>query len=224
MKNDLARVVVILDRSGSMQSMRAAAISGFNEFIGKLKAQPGDVNVKLVQFDDQYEVVFDQPLAQVPELTEATFVPRGMTALLDAQGKTIVALGEELAKFPESDRPASVTVLMITDGQENASHEYKQAQVKAMVTEQREKYSWNFVYVGANQDAIAVAASIGIPMTSAINLDGGTLSNRAVYTSMAAYVNTSRSLSAMGQATQNVAFSLDDRKLALTKDPVPAQR
>jgi uncharacterized protein YegL len=224
MKTDLARVVVILDRSGSMQSMRVAAISGFNEFIGKLKAQPGDVNVKLVQFDDFYEVVFDLPLAQVPDLTDAMFVPRGMTALLDAQGKTIVALGEELSKMPQADRPASVTVLMITDGLENASKEYKQAQIKAMVTEQREKYSWNFVYVGANQDAIAVAASVGIPMASAINLDGGSLSNQAVYASMAQYVNTSRSLGAMGQATQDVAFSVDDRKRALTKDPVPARR
>lgn len=223
MNSNLARVVVILDRSGSMASMRKAAIDGFNEFVGKLKAQPGDVSLRLVQFDDHYELVFDKPLAEVPQLTEATFVPRGMTALLDAQGKTIVTLGEELANMPEVDRPASVIVLMITDGAENASKEFTSAQVKAMVTEQRERYSWQFVYVGANQDSYAVASTMGIARASVMNLDGGYLSNQNAYQSMAASVNFVRSSAACG-ASIDVAFTDEDRKRALQKDAVVARR
>jgi hypothetical protein len=88
MKENRARIAIILDRSGSMSSVRESTVAGFNEFIRSQRALPGDVTVKLVQFDDQYEVVFDKPLADVPELTQDLFVPRGMTALFDAQGKT----------------------------------------------------------------------------------------------------------------------------------------
>jgi hypothetical protein len=206
-----------------MASMRKAAIDGFNEFVGKLKAQPGDVNLKLVQFDDFYEPVFDKPLAEVPQLTEATFTPRGMTALLDAQGKTIVTLGEELGKIDEAVRPATVIVLMITDGQENASHEFTAAQVKAMVTEQQERYSWQFVYVGANQDSYAVAKTMGIEPQAVMNLDGGYLSNQNAYRSMASSVNMARSSAACGQS-MNVAFTDEDRKKALQKDAVAKRR
>ena len=104
-----------------MSSIQEATVSGFNEFISKLKGGQSVVNLKLVQFDDEYETVFDLPLQQVPELTAAMFVARGMTALLDAMGRTITALGEELASMPEADRPGHVIVMTMTDGLENAS-------------------------------------------------------------------------------------------------------
>jgi hypothetical protein len=168
MNHDLTRVAIILDRSGSMGSIREATITGFNEFIESLRAAPGNLMLKLVQFDDEYETVFDLPLHQVSRLTSDTFVPRGTTALLDAQGRTIVTLGQELNDLPESERPAKVIVMTMTDGMENASHIYTDAQVAAMVEHQRQVYQWQFLYLGANQDAIHVAAGMGIPQGGAI--------------------------------------------------------
>jgi len=103
MKENCARIVLILDRSGSRNTAREATVAGFNEFLRKQREHEGEATVKLVQFDDQYGVVFNKPLAEAPELTQDTFVPRGRTALYDAQGKTIVALGEELAALPASE-------------------------------------------------------------------------------------------------------------------------
>lgn len=167
MKNS-TRIVIILDRSGSMQSARETTITGFNTFINKQKEVKGDASVKLVQFDDQYEVVFDKPLADVPELTQNTFVPRGGTALLDAQGRTITELGKELAGLPESERPNKVIFVTLTDGQENSSTDYTYAKIKEMTEHQRLQYGWEFVFLGANQDAIKTAASIGILRNSAL--------------------------------------------------------
>ena len=133
MKENCARIAIILDRSGSMASVRESTIAGFNEFIRAQRQLPGEVMVKLVQFDDQYDVVFDKPLADVPELTQDLFVPRGMTALFDAQGKTIVALGEELAALPEAQRPSKVIVMTLTDGLESASKEYGVDKIASLV-------------------------------------------------------------------------------------------
>ena len=133
MKANYTRIAVILDRSGSMQSVCEATVAGFNEFVRTQQSLPGEVKLKLVQFDDRYEVVFDEPLHQVPELTQQTFVPRGMTALLDAQGRTIVELGAELAEQPEEERPSKVIVLTLTDGLENASKSFTRDRVAELI-------------------------------------------------------------------------------------------
>src|ERR1035437_5983097 len=159
MKENRARIAVILDRSGSMSSVRESTVSGFNEFIRSQRALPGDVSVKLVQFDDQYEVVFDKRLADVPELTQDLFVPRGRTALFDAQGRTIVALGEELAALAESERPSKVIGMTLTDGLENASQHFTVEIISALIKQQIEVYKWDFVFLGASQVAIRTAAT-----------------------------------------------------------------
>jgi hypothetical protein len=214
MNHDLTRIAIVLDRSGSMASIQEATILGFNEFIGSLKKTSGAILLKLVQFDDEYETVFDLPLHEVPALTVETFVPRGMTALLDAQGRTLVELGEELKNLPASERPGKVIVMTMTDGMENASHLYSNAQVAAMVQHQRDVYQWQFLYLGANQDAIRVAAGMGIPQAGAMTYSANPL---GVANTMQACARTIKA-SLEGDSFYNkLMFSLEDRKAAIAE-------
>jgi hypothetical protein len=213
MKENFTRIAVILDRSGSMSSVRESTVSGFNEFIRSQRALPGDVSVKLVQFDDQYEVVFDKRLADVPELTQDLFVPRGRTALFDAQGRTIVALGEELAALAESERPSKVIVMTLTDGLENASSHFTVEMISALIKQQIEVYKWDFVFLGANQDAIRTAATMSIPAGSALTFLATTGSSRRVFQAASDYVSAGRSM----RAAQPM-FSKETRAAVMAED------
>lgn len=167
MRNDLTEIVIVLDRSGSMASCRVQAQAGLNGFIEKQKFVPGEARVTLVQFDGAYEVVHaGRPLREVPPFT---LVPRGKTALYDAVGRTINEVGARLAATPEADRPGLVAFAILTDGLENASREFTAARVSAMIDHQRTKYNWQFTYLGANQDAFAVADAMAIPRMATAN-------------------------------------------------------
>lgn len=215
MKENRTRIAIVLDRSGSMSSVREAIIAGFNAFNRSQRELAGDVSVKLVQFDDQYEVVFDTPLADVPKLTQDHFVPRGMTALFDAQGKTIVDLGAELAAMPESERPSRVIVMTLTDGIENASKEYSVEKIATLIKHQTEVYKWDFVFLGANQDAIRTAATMALPRDSSLTYRSSRAGTTAAFSEAANYVRSSRS----GAAS---LFSKEARKAALAEDePTP---
>jgi hypothetical protein len=211
MKNNFTRIAIILDRSGSMESCKESTVAGFNEFIRTQQELPGEAMVKLVQFDDRYETVFDMNLKMCPELTQNTFVPRGSTALLDAQGRTIVELGQELAALPESERPSKVIVVTLTDGMENASKDYNLEKIGEMIREQRDKYNWDFVFLGANQDAIQTAAAMSIPMPSAMSYSTSKAGIAATMAAVSNYVGAARK----GKAA---AFSAEDRKSAMEKD------
>lgn len=211
MKSNFTRIAIILDRSGSMESCKESTVSGFNEFIRTQRELPGEAMVKLVQFDDRYEIVFDMNLKLCPELTQNTFVPRGSTALLDAQGRTIVELGRELAALPEQERPSKVIVVTLTDGLENASKEYNLEKIGEMIREQRDKYNWDFVFLGANQDAIQTAAAMNIPAPSAMSYSASKAGIAATMAAASRYVGAARK----GKAA---AFSAEDRKSAMEKD------
>lgn len=146
---NLTEIIAILDRSGSMEPLRAETIGGYNNFIDEQKKGPGKAIVTLVQFDDQYQIDYEGvDVNDVKPLDEGTYTPRGMTALLDAVGKTVVAVGERLAKLDEDKRPGQVIVLIITDGHENSSKEYAATKVKEMVKVQQDQYNWTFVFLG----------------------------------------------------------------------------
>jgi hypothetical protein len=211
MKDNFTRIAVILDRSGSMESCKESTVAGFNEFIRTQRELPGEAMVKLVQFDDQYETVFDMNLKSCPELTQNTFVPRGSTALFDAQGRTIAELGQELAALPEQERPSKVIVVTLTDGLENSSKQYNLQQIGEMIREQRDKYKWDFVFLGANQDAIATAAAMNIPLPSAMSYSTSKAGIAATMAAVSHYVGAARG----GRAA---AFSAEDRKSAMEKD------
>lgn len=175
MREDLTEVVIVLDRSGSMQDIREDMEGGLNHFFEEQKKEPGSCQVTLVQFDDAYEVVYSgKDLNEVPP---AQLVPRGCTALRDALGKTINSVGERLAKTPEADRPSKVVFVIITDGLENASKEFSHEQIQEMVKHQQEQYSWLFVYLGANQDAFAVGSSLGTQQSRGYQATSGGVFN-----------------------------------------------
>lgn len=213
MKNDFTRIAVILDRSGSMESLREATVAGFNGFVRSQLAVPGTASLKLVQFDDQYEVVFDKPVAEVPELTQATFLPRGMTALLDAQGRTNEELGAELAAMDESQRPSKVMVLTLTDGLENSSKLFTLQRVADLVKHQREVYKWEFVYLGANQDAVKVAATMNIPAPMAMSYSANPEAVRKSIASTGALFSRMR-------RGEKAGYSEADRSGAISTDSV----
>jgi uncharacterized protein YegL len=169
---NLCEIGFVLDRSGSMESMAKEAIGGFNGFLESHRKAPGDAKLTLVLFDHEYIVAHDgRPMKDVPKLDESSYQPRGTTALLDAIGRTINAIGQRLDHTPESNRPSKVLIVILTDGLENASKEFSLKQILEMIKHQREVYSWEFIFLGAGQDAIQTAARIGIASANAVQFD-----------------------------------------------------
>lgn len=157
---DLTHLYFLLDRSGSMQSIKSDIEGGFAAFIDEQRRAPGECRVTLAQFDDQYDVVYSSvPVDQVPALD---LRPRNMTALLDAMGRLITSAGDELAALPDDARPGTVVVAIMTDGLENASKEWSRPAIKALVEQQTTAYNWQFLYMGADQDAVEVGQGIGV--------------------------------------------------------------
>jgi uncharacterized protein YegL len=146
---NLTEIIAIIDRSGSMAGLAKETVGGYNSFLDEQKKAAGKARITLVQFDDRYQIDYEAvDVNDAKPLCGMTYVPRGMTALLDAVGKTVVSVGERLSKLPEEERPGQVIFLIITDGEENSSSEYQAKQVKEMVKHQMEKYAWTFVYMG----------------------------------------------------------------------------
>lgn len=176
-------IAYVQDKSGSMASVRDAAISAYNEFIQSQKAVPGDAKITLVQFDTVYQFLYQGlDLPAVPALTHETYRPSGGTALLDAIGRTIIETGHTLEKMPEHERPSKVIVVIQTDGEENSSREFGKDKIKEMIEHQENKYSWEFVFLGADKNAIMTAQTYGIKASNAM-----------------AYGNTVVGMAAMGQ-------------------------
>jgi uncharacterized protein with von Willebrand factor type A (vWA) domain len=170
MNQNLTDITLLIDRSGSMSSIRHDMIGGMNVLLDSQRALPGDANLTVAIFDTEYTKVRSAtPIRDVASLTAADLVPRGGTALLDAVGRCVVETGDRLGAMPESERPGKVLFIIVTDGLENRSREYGGAKIKEMIKHQSEVYSWDFVYLGANQDAFAVAASMGISSGNALN-------------------------------------------------------
>jgi hypothetical protein len=167
---NLTSISILLDRSGSMQSIREDTIGGYAAFIEEQRKNPGTCRVSLSQFDTEYEQVYaDLALADVPPLR---LEPRGSTALLDSVGRLVTDLGARLAALPEPERPGSVIVGIVTDGMENASQEWTHPAIRALITQQTEQYDWTFLYMGANQDAIEVGMSMGVDADLAMTYAG----------------------------------------------------
>ena len=160
MRTDLTDITMVIDRSGSMQSIQSDAEGGINSFIEQQKQEPGEANVTLVQFDTDYEFVHSGvPVKQIPAFK---LVPRGSTALLDAVGRAINETGARLAAMEESLRPGLVVFVIVTDGEENSSREFTRDQIRTMVEHQQSAYKWQFTFLAANQDAFAAGGSMGI--------------------------------------------------------------
>ncbi len=213
---NLTEITVVLDRSGSMASVQDATIEAFNGYLRSQRGGVGDVVMSLIQFDDQYEPLFlARPISHAAELTRETYQPRGSTALFDAIGRTIRDSGERLALLPESQRPGSVIFVIQTDGFENASRRYSGAQINSMIAHQRDQYSWQFVFLGANQDAIASAAKFGIAAEAALSYDDSAACTQAAWDAQEKCTLGFRAARAAGASAETAwQFSDSDRRRA----------
>ena len=211
MNNNLTEMVFILDMSGSMSDLASDTIGGYNSLIEEQKKQAGDANITTVLFDDRYIVLHDRvDIKKVNPLTSNEYCPRGLTAMLDAVGRTINSIGEKLAATPEAERPGNVVVTIITDGYENSSKEYTWKAVQDMIKEQREKYSWVFTFIGANIDTKTVSESLGIDARLAKSYTANKVGTDSVYKTMSKAVSYTRSASAR-KMSDNTA--LNDEEL-----------
>ena len=170
MKKNLTELVMILDRSGSMSGLESDTIGGYNSMLKRQKETEGEVLVSTVLFDDRSEVLYDRvPLEKLPQMTDKEYYVRGCTALLDAVGGAIHHIGNVHKYAREEDRPEKTIFVITTDGMENASREYSYDRGRQMVERQKEKYGWEFIFLGANIDAIATAGRFGISADRAAN-------------------------------------------------------
>ena len=170
MRENLTEIVFILDRSGSMSGLESDTIGGFNSMIAKQQKEEGEAIVSTVLFDDETDVIHDRvAIDEVKKLTEEDYYVRGCTALLDAVGGAIHHIGNVHKYAREEDRPAKTLFVITTDGLENASRHYSFKDVKKLIKRQQEKYNWEFLFLGANIDAIEVAGNMGISRDRAAN-------------------------------------------------------
>ena len=204
MRKDLTEVVFILDRSGSMSGLEADTIGGFNSMLKKQKNEEGEAYISTVLFDDQTEVLYDRvPVNKVEAMNDKQYYVRGCTALLDALGGAINHIGNIHKYAREEDRPEKTLFIITTDGMENASHQYTYEKVKKMVEKQKKKYGWEFLFLGANIDAIDVAGRFGIGADRAVNYECdkvGTALNYEVLSDAVSAVRRSKNKEEMGKA------------------------
>lgn len=184
MKKNLTELVMILDRSGSMAGLEADTIGGYNAMLGRQRELDGEVIVSTVLFDDHIDVIHDRlPIDRVPQITEKEYYVRGCTALLDAVGGAVHHIANVHKYAREEDRPEKTIFVITTDGMENASRQYSYEKVRRMVEKEKEKYGWEFLFLGANMDAIEVASRFGIGADRAVTYEAdheGTELNYAV--------------------------------------------
>jgi hypothetical protein len=213
MNPQLTEIAYILDRSGSMQPMQEPAVAAYNDFLKTQLDVPGDARLTLVQFDDAYEVpVAALPIQDVPQLTAATYTPRGSTALLDAIGRTIKETDRRLEALPVSEKPGKVIFAIFTDGEENASQEYTAKHISDLIRLYRDQKGWEFLFLAANQDAIASAAAMKMDTHLSANVQFSVSGVKSTGSAMARKVRAMRMKSSGNmdaQAMEDDAKSMD---------------
>ena len=186
MKNNITELVFILDRSGSMAGLESDTIGGFNAMINKQKKQEGKCYVSTVLFDNVSKVIHDRvPLDKIRPMTERDYEVGGCTALFDAIGGAIRHIGNVHKYARKEDVPAQTLFVITTDGMENASHQFTSKRVKEMIQRQKEKYGWEFLFIGANIDAVETAAKYGIGADRAVNYNADKEGTNIVYEAVA---------------------------------------
>lgn len=193
MKKNLTELVFILDRSGSMQGLEADTIGGFNAMLEKQRKEPGEAYVSTVLFDDSTEMLHDRvALSRVKPMTDRDYYVRGCTALLDAVGGAIHHIANIHRYARPEDVPEHTLFVITTDGMENASRRYTARRVREMIRHEREKYGWEFLFLGANIDAVETAGELGIDADRAVNYNCDSEGTRLNYEVVAQAVSAVR--------------------------------
>lgn len=192
-QNNITELVFILDRSGSMYGLEKDTIGGFNSMLEKQRTEDGKAYVSTILFDDFSVVLHDRlDISEIEPLTEKDYSVRGSTALLDAIGGAVKHIGNIHKYARPEDVPQNTMFVIITDGMENASSKFSAAEVKRLIERQKEKYGWEFLFIGANIDAIKTAESFGINENRAVNYNADKEGTRVVYDAVSAAVGTLR--------------------------------
>jgi len=189
------RILTIIDRSGSMSSIKNDAIGGFNTFLEGQQSVDEEAQMKIVLFDDEYEILCDDDIQNIKTLTTETYIPRGLTALYDAIGKTINDELDYLASIKKKKRFEKYIVVILTDGGENASKEITKEVVNKLISEQEKDFGWEFVFIAANQDAFASAGALGITGNAIFNFTADSVGTSNAYSAMSDTVMSYRSMS-----------------------------
>jgi len=217
MKNGLTEIVFILDRSGSMGGLENDTIGGYNSMIAKQKTEEGEAIISTVLFDNETVVLHDRvPLDKVEPITEKEYYVRGSTALLDAVGGAIHHIGNIHKYARTEDVPEKTLFIITTDGMENSSRNYSYAKVKKMIERQKEKYHWEFIFLGANIDAVSVANQFGVDRHHAVRYEcdgAGTALNYQVMSKMVSCARACKS-----SAEMEAAFDSDEMLSDIRKD------
>ena len=204
MKKDYTDIIIFLDRSGSMSTIKKDMVGGIKSFIDDQKKLPGQCLVTLIQFDGNgYDNVFTaKPISEVGEVP---LVPGGSTPLLDSLARAITETGKRYADMADADRPEFIVFLIITDGEENASREFKRNQIKDMINLQTDVYKWNFTYLGANQDAFSEASQLGIRAFQTMEYKPSEQGIRSMYNSVSSATSMLRT-----RMANTLAYVQDD--------------
>lgn len=213
-KNNITELVFILDRSGSMSGLEQDTIGGFNAMIEKQKKQDGECYVSTVLFDDASEVLHDRvKLSEIKKMTEDDYYVRGCTALIDAIGGAIHHTGNIHKYARPEDIPAHTMFVITTDGMENASRHYDSATVKKMIERQKKKYGWEFLFIGANIDAVETAARFGIEKERAVNYHADKKGTKVLYETVSqAVCNVRMSQPLADNWSEDIANDFEGRK------------
>lgn len=194
MRNDLTEVVFILDRSGSMSGLEDDTIGGFNSMLKEQREEEGDANVTTVLFDDEIEMLHKRvDIKEIKNITSKDYYVRGCTALLDAIGYSINFM-INVQKNKKEERAKNVLFIITTDGYENASKEYTYEKIKKMITYEKERYNWQFLFLGANIDAISTARNFGISEEFASNYVSDEVGTQITYEVMNSAISTCRAM------------------------------
>jgi uncharacterized protein YegL len=206
MKKDFTRIMIVLDRSGSMKSILESTISGYNDFVTDQSKIEGECRVSVRLFDNKHDVLYDNvDIKNVPLLDTNTFVPRATTALYDAIGMAITDLGKELYSLEESERPEKVMVVVITDGQENASMNWNIDKIKSSIEHQTDVYNWTFLFIGGGIDAKATADSLSIKKSLFFHNDSAT--TKRMFNKLSSDISAVRGMSSVDYMSYSCSIS-----------------
>lgn len=228
MKVGKTEIICVIDRSGSMQSIKQDAIGGFNLFLEEQKKIPGECVFTYTQFNQDYEIVHNGiQLSDMKPLDETTFVPSGMTALLDAVGRTVDEVGIRLNATPENEKPEQVVLVILTDGEENSSREYSWTRIAEMLKHQTEKYGWRVIFLAQNLDSQKAARDMGLDASLSnvyvANMTKGGGGYRTAVRGASYAVASTRTRGSMDKSGTNAIVSGDDPDQPVVADRQPSR-